>query len=79
MGLDYEEYARELKRVEMENEARGDYENDDLKEMNQQEEQPAEPANIRVENRRVQRDAPKPQQKEKDEWADDDMDGDLGL
>jgi hypothetical protein len=41
MGLDYEEYARELKRVEMENEARGDYENDDLKEMNQQEEQPA--------------------------------------
>ena len=65
--------------MEMENEARGDYENDDLKEMNQQEEQPAEPANIRVENRRVQRDAPKPQQKEKDEWADDDMDGDLGL
>ncbi len=63
----------------MENEARGDYENDDLKEMNQQEEQPAEPANIRVENRRVQREAPKPQQKEKDEWADDDMDGDLGL
>jgi hypothetical protein len=31
MGLDYEEYARELKRVEMENEARGDYEHDDLK------------------------------------------------
>jgi len=25
MGLDYEEYARELKRVEMENEAHGDY------------------------------------------------------
>jgi len=25
MGLDYEEYARELRRVELENEARGDY------------------------------------------------------
>lgn len=39
----------------MENEARGDYEHDDLKEMNQQEEQQIEPANIRIENRRVQR------------------------
>ena len=37
MGLDYEEYAKELNRVEIENEARGDYENNDLKNMNQQE------------------------------------------
>lgn len=73
MGLDYEEYAKELNRVEIENEARGDYENNDLKNMNQQEqEQPQndDPVNIK-ENRRVQREVPKPKKEEKDDWGDD--------
>jgi hypothetical protein len=34
MGLDYEEYAKELNRVEIENEDRGDYGYNDLKDMN---------------------------------------------
>lgn len=48
--------------------------------MNQQEEEANnEPVNIRAENRRVQRDAPKPPKKEeKDEWGDD-VEDDLGL
>lgn len=57
----------------MENEARGDYENNDLKNMNQQEqEQPQndDPVNIK-ENRRVQREVPKPKKEDKDDWGDD--------
>jgi hypothetical protein len=54
-----------LNRVEIENEARGDYENNDLKNMNQQEEDQGpsndDAVNIKTENnRRVQREAPKP-------------------
>lgn len=79
MGLDYEEYARELNRIELENEARGDYENNDLRDMNQPEEDTPAEVNIRTENRRVQREAPKPPKKEeKDEWGDD-VEDDLGL
>ena len=39
MGLDYEEYAKELRRVEMENEAGNDYRNEDLA-MNEREDEP---------------------------------------
>lgn len=81
MGLDYEEYAKELNRVEMENEARGDYENNDLKNMNQQEEeqpQNDDPVSIKAENRRVQREVPKPKKEDKDDWGDD-VENDLGL
>lgn len=54
-----------MNRVEIENEARGDYENNDLKNMNQQEEDQGpsndDAVNIKTENnRRVQREAPKP-------------------
>lgn len=54
-----------MNRVEIENEARGDYENNDLKNMNQQEEDQGpsndDTVNIKTENnRRVQREAPKP-------------------
>lgn len=50
MGLDYEEYARELNRVEDENFARGEYENEDFKGMNQQEEENynGDQTNIRI-------------------------------
>jgi intraflagellar transport protein 88 len=34
MGLDFEEYARELRRVELENEAQGQYLNDDIRNIN---------------------------------------------
>jgi hypothetical protein len=75
MGLDYEEYARELRRVELENEAKGEYENEDIQNINQQ---PEEPQNVDInlkENRRgQQREMPKQQQQAKDEWADDDID-----
>lgn len=37
MGLDYEEYARELRRVELENEAQAEYENEDIQNINQPE------------------------------------------
>lgn len=37
MGLSYEEYARELKRAEMENQDRVEYENHELREINQDE------------------------------------------
>jgi hypothetical protein len=40
--------------------------------MNQPEEETNnEPVNIRVENRRVQREVQKPKKEEKDEWGDD--------
>lgn len=74
MGLDYEEYAKELRRVELENEARGDYENEDIQNINQ----PEEPQNVEIninkgDNRgMVRKAAPKPQPK--DEWADEDDD-----
>lgn len=72
MGLDYEEYAKELNRIEEENAARGDYENDDLNRMNQPEEEPSNnEINIRMENRRVQREVHKPKKEEKDEWGSD--------
>ena len=77
MGLDFEEYAKELNRIEEENNARGDYENDDLNRMNQPEDEPANnEVNIRVENRRVQKKVQK--HEEKDEWGSD-VEDDFGL
>lgn len=78
MGLDYEEYAKELRRVEMENEALGGYGNEDV-EINQQEEE-AQNVEINInkgDNRRMVREAPK--QAAKDEWADDDDDLNAGI
>lgn len=49
--------------------------------MNQQEEeqpQNDDPVNIKTENRRVQREVPKPKKEEKDDWGDD-VENDLGL
>jgi intraflagellar transport protein 88 len=70
MGLDYEEYAKELNRVEIENEVRGDYGYNDLKDMKNkdgdQTQNNAESINIRTENRRVQREAPKNKKDDKD-------------
>ncbi len=66
MGLDYEQYAKELRRVELENEARGEYENQDIQNINQ----PEQPQNVEInlkENRRMQqREVPKQQQQAKD-------------
>ena len=66
MGLDFEEYARELRRVELENEAKGEYENEDIQNINQQ---PEEPQNVEItlkENRRGQQREVTKQQPAKD-------------
>jgi hypothetical protein len=61
---------------------RGDYGYNDLKDMNNKEGEQvqgnAEPINIRTENRRVQREAPKNKKDEKEEWGND-IENDLGL
>ena len=70
MGLDYEEYAKELRRVELENEALGGYGNDepDNEPQQQQEMQQSEiHLNKEPQGRKIHG---APKQPAKDEWAD---------
>ena len=80
MGLDYEQYAKELARIEIQNEPEIGYADNDIKDINEANEDQAqttvEPTNIQ--NRRIARDAPKPKKEDKDEWGDDIQD-DLNL
>lgn len=79
MGLDYEEYAKELSRLEVYNEQIDDYQHNDIKNINQEsEEQNQAAAEPNIQNRRMAREAPKPKKEEKDEWGDD-IEDDLNL
>ena len=71
MGLDYEEYAKELRRVELENEDLNGYGIENEQVNPPQEEAQTQEINLnKPEQRRGPREAPK--QPVKDEWDDDD-------
>lgn len=78
MGLDYEEYAKELHRAELYNENYGEPEGQNMNEQEEEQEVPNEKIQIKGDNRRELRNAPK-QAPAKDEWDDPEDDLNTGI
>ena len=83
MGLEYEEYARQLSQLEMENAAKAGYDNQEVQDYNNQpepEERQVEMAPIdKAQNRRNQQQQIKKAPKAEDNWGDDMDPNMLGL